>query len=164
MYWYPYSPTYTCLPPSLLYLYLLFIRRLLRARDLSPSFSLDPQVSHHLCYLLSLVSFRIATDTTSIMPRFILTSAMYLALAVSSQAFVSPSFVSPRHSFPATYGRDVKFTPRPACSTALQMNLFDRFSRVAKANLNSVLQSLEDPEKIMSQALEDMQVSNGQRQ
>jgi phage shock protein A len=38
------------------------------------------------------------------------------------------------------------------------MNLFDRFQRVAKANLNNVLQSLEDPEKIMTQALEDMQV------
>ena len=39
------------------------------------------------------------------------------------------------------------------------MNLFDRFQRVAKANINNVLKSLEDPEKIMSQALEDMQVS-----
>ena len=43
-------------------------------------------------------------------------------------------------------------------STALSMNLFDRFQRVAKANLNNILQNLEDPEKIMSQALEDMQV------
>jgi hypothetical protein len=41
----------------------------------------------------------------------------------------------------------------------LRMNLFDRFTRVAKANLNNVLKNLEDPEKIMSQALEDMQVS-----
>ena len=38
------------------------------------------------------------------------------------------------------------------------MNLFDRFSRVAKSNLNNILQNLEDPEKIMTQALEDMQV------
>ena len=38
------------------------------------------------------------------------------------------------------------------------MNLFDRFQRVAKANLNNVLKTLEDPEKIMTQALEDMQV------
>lgn len=37
------------------------------------------------------------------------------------------------------------------------MNLFDRFQRVAKANVNNVLKSLEDPEKIMNQALEDMQ-------
>jgi len=39
----------------------------------------------------------------------------------------------------------------------LQMNLFDRFSRVAKANLNNVVKSLEDPEKILNQAVEDMQ-------
>jgi len=37
------------------------------------------------------------------------------------------------------------------------MNLFDRFSRVAKSNLNNVLKNLEDPEKIMTQAVEDMQ-------
>lgn len=43
-------------------------------------------------------------------------------------------------------------------TTALQMNLFDRFQRVAKSNLNNVLKGLEDPEKIMNQALEDMQV------
>jgi len=37
------------------------------------------------------------------------------------------------------------------------MNLFDRFTRVAKSNLNNVLKNLEDPEKIMNQAVEDMQ-------
>mmetsp|Transcript_25653 Transcript_25653/g.53991 ORF Transcript_25653/g.53991 Transcript_25653/m.53991 type:complete len:300 (-) Transcript_25653:1171-2070(-) len=42
-------------------------------------------------------------------------------------------------------------------STSLSMNLFDRFTRVAKSNINNVLKSLEDPEKIMNQALEDMQ-------
>lgn len=42
-------------------------------------------------------------------------------------------------------------------STELNMNLFDRFQRVAKANINSVLKSLEDPEKILNQAVEDMQ-------
>lgn len=42
-------------------------------------------------------------------------------------------------------------------STALSMNLFDRFQRVAKSNLNNILKGLEDPEKIMTQALEDMQ-------
>jgi hypothetical protein len=38
------------------------------------------------------------------------------------------------------------------------MNLFDRFTRVAKSNINNILKNLEDPEKIMNQALEDMQV------
>jgi hypothetical protein len=54
------------------------------------------------------------------------------------------------------------FVSRPrvpsSSSTALQMNLFDRFTRVAKSNLNNILKNLEDPEKIMTQAVEDMQV------
>lgn len=37
------------------------------------------------------------------------------------------------------------------------MNLFDRFARVAKANLNDIANKLEDPEKIMDQAIEEMQ-------
>ena len=48
--------------------------------------------------------------------------------------------------------------PNPSSNTALSMNMFDRFSRVAKSNINNVLKNLEDPEKIMNQALEDMQV------
>lgn len=51
----------------------------------------------------------------------------------------------------------VSETPRRS-TTALQMNLFDRFARVAKANINNVLKNLEEPEKILTQALEDMQV------
>jgi len=42
-------------------------------------------------------------------------------------------------------------------NTALQAGLFDRFLRVSKSNVNSVLQRFEDPEKIIVQALEDMQ-------
>jgi hypothetical protein len=45
--------------------------------------------------------------------------------------------------------------------SALHMNLFDRFSRVAKSNLNNIVKNLEDPEKILNQALEDMQVGQG---
>jgi hypothetical protein len=44
-------------------------------------------------------------------------------------------------------------------NSALSMNLFDRFARVAKANLNNVLKTMEEPEKILNQAIEDMQVS-----
>jgi len=46
---------------------------------------------------------------------------------------------------------------RRGSSTSLSMNLFDRFTRVAKSNLNNILKNLEDPEKIMNQAVEDMQ-------
>jgi hypothetical protein len=83
-----------------------------------------------------------------------------LLAASSSQVDVeafAPSFVTPRHTLPATFGVAHPST-RSTSSTALQMNLFDRFSRVAKSNLNNILQKLEDPEKIMTQALEDMQV------
>lgn len=64
---------------------------------------------------------------------------------------------------PSKYGstfvqtQSTAFVSRRYSTTALQMNLFDRFTRVVKGNLNSVLQSLEDPEKIMTQAVEDMQ-------
>ena len=44
---------------------------------------------------------------------------------------------------------------RPA--TALQMNFFDRFKRVAEANINNVLGKMEDPEKVLNQAVEDLQ-------
>jgi phage shock protein A len=57
--------------------------------------------------------------------------------------------------------KSMAFSPRvPVATNMMQMNLFDRFSRVAKSNINNVLKNLEDPEKIMTQALEDMQVSN----
>lgn len=36
-------------------------------------------------------------------------------------------------------------------------NLFERFARVAKANVNQVLQGMEDPEKVLDQAVDDMQ-------
>lgn len=56
----------------------------------------------------------------------------------------------------AVVTRPLTSVPRTS-TTALQMSLFDRFFRVAKANMNLVLSSLEDPEKIMNQAVEDMQ-------
>merc|ERR1712224_403754 len=44
-----------------------------------------------------------------------------------------------------------------ASATALHANLFDRFFRVTAATANNLLAKFEDPEKIMNQALEDMQ-------
>ena len=37
------------------------------------------------------------------------------------------------------------------------MNFFDRFKRVAEANINNVLGKMEDPEKVLNQAVEDLQ-------
>lgn len=56
-------------------------------------------------------------------------------------------FIAPSH-LPSDYS---------ASNTALQAGLFDRFYRVSRANANNILQRFEDPEKIMAQALEDMQ-------
>jgi phage shock protein A len=46
-------------------------------------------------------------------------------------------------------------TARPP--TALHANLVDRFIRVARGNLSTILSRFEDPEKVMDQALSDMQ-------
>ncbi|NEO50370.1 MAG: PspA/IM30 family protein, partial [Moorea sp. SIO4A3] len=37
------------------------------------------------------------------------------------------------------------------------MGLFDRLSRVVRANLNDMVSKAEDPEKILDQAIVDMQ-------
>lgn len=48
-------------------------------------------------------------------------------------------------------------TTGSASAMALHANFFDRFARVAKANLNNVLIRFEEPEKVIVQALDDMQ-------
>jgi len=84
------------------------------------------------------------------------TAAAIAILSVAS-AFTTSDAFSTSSSF---VGRQNVFAAPlsvRSSTTALSMNLFDRFSRVAKSNINNVLKSLEDPEKIMTQALEDMQ-------
>ena len=39
----------------------------------------------------------------------------------------------------------------------LSMNLFQRFTKVVASNVNQIVSSLEDPEKILDQAVDDMQ-------
>jgi len=79
------------------------------------------------------------------MARFILTTVIcILALTLSScHAFT----VGPHNVAGRTMNSNV----------VLHMNLFDRFARVAKSNLNNIANKLEDPEKIMEQAVEEMQ-------
>ena len=79
------------------------------------------------------------------MVRFTTAACLAVAMLRTASAFA-----------PGAVPRQPTFVP--TSTTALSMNLFDRFSRVAKANVDSVLKRLEDPEKIMNQALEDMQV------
>lgn len=79
----------------------------------------------------------------------------YITTSVSRSSFVARQ----RHTMnPSTVVQQQQQRTTITTTTTLHMNLFDRFSRVAKSNLNNILQSLEDPEKIMTQALEDMQV------
>lgn len=76
-------------------------------------------------------------------------AAAALALVVATDAFSTlPSF-APRAAGPQQ--------PAAASTTALSMNMFDRFTRVAKGSINDVLKKIEDPEKVMNQAIEDMQ-------
>jgi hypothetical protein len=95
------------------------------------------------------------------MTRLILTTTLCAAMMASTaDAFTvgptRPSLYTPGVNTFGSVSNARKSSS--SSSSALQMNLFDRFSRVAKSNLNNILQSLEDPEKIMTQALEDMQV------
>jgi len=45
----------------------------------------------------------------------------------------------------------------PLRASPTAMNLADRFVRLVKANVNTALTSLEDPEKVLEQAVNDMQ-------
>lgn len=58
-----------------------------------------------------------------------------------------------RSAVPSVYGL-VQDSGSP---TVLHANLFDRFFRVSRASANNVLRRFEDPEQIMTQALQDMQ-------
>merc|ERR1712071_411025 len=94
------------------------------------------------------------------------TAIALLLLSSSSQSFAfSPQSSFVRRTTPSTapcnsrisYNGHINNNGRSISSTSLSMNLFDRFQRVAKSNINNVLKNLEDPEKIMTQAVEDMQ-------
>jgi len=85
-------------------------------------------------------------------------STMALAAIGSSMTGIAEAFAPIHHPSSARLTMPSHISShRSASSTALQANLLDRFFRVSKANANSILQRLEDPEKIMDQALEDMQ-------
>jgi len=85
--------------------------------------------------------------------RSVAITALIASAALDTTTAFTPSSFTPSNQnlIPTSTNNGVRR------SSALSMNLFDRFSRVAKSNLNNVLQSLEDPEKIMNQAVEDMQ-------
>mmetsp|Transcript_21675 Transcript_21675/g.51190 ORF Transcript_21675/g.51190 Transcript_21675/m.51190 type:complete len:354 (+) Transcript_21675:789-1850(+) len=59
----------------------------------------------------------------------------------------SPSVVTP----------DAQIASSSTTTTLYATNFFDRFARVAKGTINKALSSIEDPEKVAMQALDDMQ-------
>jgi phage shock protein A len=94
---------------------------------------------------------------------------LLLALAASHNTKQATAFApihpgSPSHPTTTTSAPN-RVTSPSVVTTAGQVsptalygtNFFDRFARVTKATINSVLGSLEDPEKVATQALEDMQ-------
>ena len=65
-------------------------------------------------------------------------------------------------SLPRPADAAAKASSRPALlmmprSAGVQMNLGERFVRLVKSNVNQALNSLEDPEKVLEQAVTDMQ-------
>ena len=81
--------------------------------------------------------------------------------SISSSSFVQRREVArvPIVTRPSVVNNGLVYQPSAAhtSSSRLQMGLVDRFLRVAKGNMNAVLQNLEAPEKIMNQAVSDMQ-------
>jgi len=68
---------------------------------------------------------------------------------ISQSSFVASSPI--RHRAPTT--------TTSSTTLAMKGNLVDRFVRVFNANVNKFVSGLEDPEKVIVQAVDDMQVS-----
>ena len=79
--------------------------------------------------------------------------ALVLSACASASAFVLPSVPSGAAATAATAAA----SPAPLRAARCEMNLADRFSRLVKSNLNDLANKLEDPEKVLEQAVQDMQ-------
>lgn len=84
--------------------------------------------------------------------------ALALLLLGAASAFV-PTLRSTTGWSPCSAGAHARpaLGARARAAPLLHMNMFDRFTRVAKANANKLLEKMEDPEKVLSQAVEDLQ-------
>ena len=63
-----------------------------------------------------------------------------------------------RHSKMTASGMVGSGIPHSSTTLAMKGNLVDRFIRVFNANVNKFVSGLEDPEKVIVQAVDDMQV------
>ncbi|KAL3838537.1 hypothetical protein ACJIZ3_023128 [Penstemon smallii] len=77
-------------------------------------------------------------------------------------SFFRPSFFGHGVGAPKYSGIQLSYSSRPRCNShgggalGAQMNLFDRFARVIKSYANALISSFEDPEKILDQAVIEM--------
>jgi len=72
-----------------------------------------------------------------------------LSCAATGQAYLLQGLVSTRPS--------ALVSVQPARTAVCEMNMAERFARLVKSNVNQALNSMEDPEKVLTQAVEDMQ-------
>ncbi|KAK4480194.1 hypothetical protein RD792_013256 [Penstemon davidsonii] len=81
---------------------------------------------------------------------------------VVKPSFFRPSFFGHGVGAPKYSGIQLSYSSRPRCNShgggalGAQMNLFDRFARVIKSYANALISSFEDPEKILDQAVIEM--------
>eukprot|EP00966_Prymnesium_polylepis_P113585 2626303-Prymnesium_polylepis.1 len=76
--------------------------------------------------------------------------AILATLTASSYAYTLPIVSAPRACHRAAL-------PAARAASGLQMNLGERFVRLVKSNVNQAISSMEDPEKVLEQAVADMQ-------
>jgi len=84
--------------------------------------------------------------------KLVVTATIFTVLSPSI-AFNTPPQIHDKFTFITTH----KSSRERSSALFMGENLFERFTRVAKSNMNNVLKNLEDPEKIMEQAVSDMQ-------
>ena len=94
---------------------------------------------------------------------FLLTASANGFVPGSHSSFTPSTLTLQRVAAPSTTFREqqgyglVQPSSTARHGTALQMNLINRFLKVAQSNVLKVIQSLEAPEKILNQAMIDMQ-------
>ena len=72
-----------------------------------------------------------------------------LSCATTGQAYLLQGLVSTRPS--------ALVSVQPVRTAVCEMNMAERFTRLVKSNVNQALNQMEDPEKVLTQAVEDMQ-------
>jgi hypothetical protein len=99
------------------------------------------------------------------MLRSLLTIAVASSLFASAAGF-APSFVpslranNAQTSFVSRSLLPTSVSDRRRTCLAVNMNIGERFFRLVKANVNEMLNKAEDPEKMLTTIVEDMQVRN----